>query len=472
MGRKKLGMFRMRFKFIDRVLLIGMSFLVIITKVIFMHYTNVVEQHQIDYVQMMMEKSCFNQREQFKAFVDDKVAILSALVTYPQIYEMNLEEQTEFLSLRSENFGFRHIFVMDMKGNGYYIEEGLIRNQYNEKFFMDVKNNDVYITEPYYSDDGLQAIITVCVSVYDKSDTKVGVLCGAVNLSTIQDVITRDEMLLEGDCFGLDREGNFVTNPNSGNIDGGISIFDRKNSEVSLIQQAFLWEDSRGGTIVLDGREFLAYACYLPDYTWTIVQCTPMDEVVKQYNNLTILQSVLFVSVVVLIGCVIRIIYCWNKSINESYRDSLTLCNNRAACIKMLAYLEGNTSEDVTIVFMDLNKFKFVNDTYGHDKGDVLLKIFSRALSETFGKIGFVCRIGGDEFVTILLDSSEEKVKETWQRLCERLKEENEKLDFDYTIASSYGYATRKKGETGSLEELMQLADERMYECKQVSKEK
>lgn len=308
--------------------------------------------------------------------------------------------------------------------------------------------------------------MTACVSIYDKDGYKAGVLCGAINLSTVQEVITSSEILLEGDCFILDRSGAFVTEPNYGNITVEASIYDKKNSEMSLIQQAFLWEDHRGGTMILDGKEYLAHVCYLPDYTWAIVQCTPMDEVVKQYENLTILQAILSVAICVLIFCEGRIVYKWYKSLTESYTDALTRLNNRAACTKMLAYLEKKP-KDITIMFMDLNKFKYVNDTFGHDKGDELLKVFSAALADTFGKLGFACRMGGDEFVTILLETSEEEITQTWQKLSKILQEESGKLDFEYVIESSYGYATRKKGETGSLEELMQRADERMYAYKQ-----
>lgn len=471
MGRKKLGMFQIRFKAMDRVLLAGMLLLVLVTMLIFKAYTDNAEQNQIDFVQLVMEKASLNQKDQFESYVDEKIRVLKALAGYPQISEMNREAQTEFIKSRSAKWGFGHIFVMDPSGTGFYPEEGVTRNQGGEQFFANVMNNEEYITEPFYADDGT-AIMTACVSVYDSKQQKVGVLCGAINLKSVQEVITSGEMLLAGDSFILDRSGNFVTAPKSGNIKSSVSVFDMKNSEVSLIQQAILWEDNRGGTLVLDGVEYLAHACYLPDYTWTIVQCTPMDEVVKQFDNLTTLQAVLSLAIVALIFCVLRIIYCWNKSVNETYRDALTGCNNRAACRKMLSFLEKKKSGDVTIVFMDLNKFKYVNDTFGHDKGDLLLKIFSKGLSETFGKQGFVCRVGGDEFVTILLNSGEEEITETWKKLCDRLKAESSKLEFDYEISCSYGYATRKKGEAGSLEELMQTADERMYSYKQKMKEK
>ncbi|MBQ8632628.1 MAG: diguanylate cyclase [Lachnospiraceae bacterium] len=469
MKRKKLGMFQIRFKMIDRALLAAMLLLIAVTMVVFHKYTDNAEQNQIDFVRLVMEKNAVNQAGQFETFVDEKIRVLKAMASYPEIYKMDKDQQSAFIKNRSAKWGFRHVFVVDTDGYGFYPEEALTRYQGGEVFFSNIMNNDVYITEPFYADDGT-AIMTACVSVFDAANKKVGVLCGAINLKTVQEVITSNEMLLEGDSFLLDRSGNFVTSPQSGNIRSDASVYDFKKSDVSLIKQAILWEDNRGGVLTLEGVEYLAHAYYLPDYPWTIVQCTPMDEVVRQFENLTVLQAVLLLAVAALIFCIIRIIFCWNKSVNETYTDALTGCNNRFACTKMLAYLEKKKQGDISIVFFDLNKFKQVNDTYGHDKGDLLLKIFSKSLRETFGKIGFVCRVGGDEFVTILRNSSETEMETAWAKLCEKLREESKTLDFTYEITSSYGYATRKKGETGSLEELMKLADERMYQYKHETK--
>lgn len=462
-------MFRLRFTLPDRILLVGVILLVIVTMIIFHLYTNRIEENQIDFVQLVMEKNSMSQKERFESFVEDKVALLQALATYPEIYEMDPEIQTEFICGRSEKLGFHHIFVMDLNGNGFYFDEGVVKQQRNESFYTDVMSHDVYITESFCQEDGLN-IMTVCVSVYSSGNQKNGVLCGAVDLSAVQEMIAGDEMLLNGDCFIVDRSGIYVTEPDSGNITPGKSLFDIKKSEVSLVQQTFLWEEDRTGSIVLENREYLAYACYLPDYAWTIVQCIPMDHIVQRFENMARLQTVLFAAIMALFVCIARLIYCWNKSDIEAYSDALTKCGNRAACVKMLSYLENKTSEDIVIMYMDLNKFKYVNDTFGHDKGDELLKIFSRVLEETFGQRGFVYRMGGDEFVSIQTGMPEQELKSLWKVLEEKLEAESKNLDFDYLIESSYGYAVRPKGENGSLEELMQQADEKMYVCKQAGK--
>lgn len=469
MRRKKLGMFQIRFRTIDRILLVGVLLLVIVTMVIFHAYTDNAKQNHVDFVQLVMEKNAVNRAKQFDTFVEEKIRVLEAMAGYPEIYRMDKDMQSAFIKNHSAKWGFRHIFIMDTAGYGFYPEEALTRYQGNEIFYANVMNNDIYIAEPFHADDGT-AIMTVCVSVRDGMNKKTGVLCGAVNLKVLQGVMTDSEMLLDGDSFLLDRDGNFVSKPKNGKIRSDSSVFDFKKSEVSLLKQAILWEDSRNGVIILEGEEYLAHACYLPDYTWTIVQCTPMDEVVKQFDNLNTLQAILLAAIAALTFCIIRIIFCWSRSLRETYIDALTGCNNRLACSKMLSYLEKQNHDDISIVFFDLNKFKQVNDTFGHDKGDLLLKIFSKALGETFGRYGFACRVGGDEFTAILLNSSEEEIEAVWKKLCERLREESGTLEFDYEIVSSYGYATRKRGEEGSLEALMQLADERMYKYKNETK--
>lgn len=78
--------------------------------------------------------------------------------------------------------------------------------------------------------------------------------------------------------------------------------------------------------------------------------------------------------------------------------------------------------------------------------------------------------MGGDEFVAVLLDTSEEKFLELWQQVEEALSLQSECLGFPYHITSSYGYASRAKGAAISLHMVMQLADKKMYENKALQK--
>ena len=169
-----------------------------------------------------------------------------------------------------------------------------------------------------------------------------------------------------------------------------------------------------------------------------------------------------------------------------AYMDELTGLGNRRMCEKKLTELEEKemSSDSVyAIVSLDLNFLKHTNDTYGHKKGDELIKSFSDVLSNVFSLYGTVTRTGGDEFVVILDDITEEKVKSLLAQMLEQMEEKN-KYASDVILSTAYGYAM--KGEIPSKQEkteeiklkvvdigpraVYRIADDRMYENKRKSK--
>ena len=450
---------------LDRILISIASVLIIIVLLIFNIYTDSVQKNQLELIGLVMEKMSVNQKTQFESFIDDKIKLMQTLVTYPEVYEMKDWQQKQFLGTKAKAFGFRHMFVVDTEGDGYYFSEGTHRDHSGEAFFTNIMQNDVYLTEPFYSDYS-STVMTVCVSIYNTLDEKVGVLCGAISLESIQDLITDNEVILNGKCFIIDKAGNYMTSDNSADVDGKVSIYEHPNSDVSLVAEAFTYETDMGGTIVYKGEEYLAHVTYLPDYKWGIVQMIPMTEITQRFDFMSSVQLALIFLVAGLLLCVVRIVYCWNKSDKKIYTDVLTQCNSRAACLSILESLEEQRKMSISIVYMDLNKFKYVNDTFGHDKGDELLRIFGQTLNSIFGKIGFVGRMGGDEFIAILANVSDKRIDELCKEVEKMLWEKSKTLDFPYVISSSYGYATRKKGQMESLDLILQKADERMYAYK------
>ena len=169
-----------------------------------------------------------------------------------------------------------------------------------------------------------------------------------------------------------------------------------------------------------------------------------------------------------------------------AYMDELTGLGNRRMCEKKITELEEKemSSDSVyAIVSLDLNFLKRTNDTYGHKKGDELIKSFSDVLSNVFSLYGTVTRTGGDEFVVILDDITEEKVKSLLAQMLEQMEEKNKSAS-DVILSTAYGYAM--KGESPSKQEkteevklkvvdigpraVYRIADDRMYENKRKSK--
>lgn len=142
---------------------------------------------------------------------------------------------------------------------------------------------------------------------------------------------------------------------------------------------------------------------------------------------------------------------------NEIYLDNLTGLYNR----KILEELKNNLI-NYSVFYIDLNDFKSINDTYGHDIGDKLLIEISKRIKSSIRKKDFAIRIGGDEFVVVLLESNNNLIKKFLQRI-----QEIQKCNFIYNnlnikFSLSYGYASFTL-DGNNMNELLKLADSRMY---------
>lgn len=116
-----------------------------------------------------------------------------------------------------------------------------------------------------------------------------------------------------------------------------------------------------------------------------------------------------------------------------STTDQLSMLKNRRALQEFIT-IESDKLERLknrrklilskTIAFMDLDNFKFYNDTYGHWAGDLLIQCFSNLLKKVLRRSDFISRFGGDEFVIVMTDTDEKEAEITIKRLRAELKAE------------------------------------------------
>lgn len=423
------------------------------------------KKNQVQMIQNSMEVLASNQKVQFEQFINNKVSLLQGLVKFPEIYKMDMEDQKTLIKGHSSALGFHHLFIMQDNGNGYYIEEELCRDQKNEPFFRDVMDNDVFITEPFYG--GNATTMTISVSILDEDGKKVGALCGAIELKTIEQMFRENEMFLNGKSYLINREGNYVTAKDMQRVYKKTKIYDEENSEVSLINKAFDNNADQKGVITLNGIEYQTNVTYLPEFDWVIVQCIATEDIFKDLKYIDAWRYISLSIVAIIILCVIRITLYWNQSNKKMNVDTLTGCSSRVAMQNMLEHLNSKKKYNISIIYLDLNKFKSINDSYGHDYGDKVLCVFSDVLIEIFGEIGYVGRIGGDEFMVILLNAEENEITQLCEKVEKRLQEKSKELNLKDVISSSYGIATREKGSSEILHNIVNKADERMYRYKE-----
>jgi diguanylate cyclase (GGDEF)-like protein len=123
--------------------------------------------------------------------------------------------------------------------------------------------------------------------------------------------------------------------------------------------------------------------------------------------------------------------------------------------------------ENIILVFLDLDNFKYVNDNYGHEKGDEILKEVAKTLKNMFREYDMIVRYGGDEFV-IFAEMSINDIANI-DDLLKSFKNRIEKKFKKYILSVSYGIAVFPF-DADNIKDLLNIADERMYKQKKQKK--
>jgi diguanylate cyclase (GGDEF)-like protein len=152
------------------------------------------------------------------------------------------------------------------------------------------------------------------------------------------------------------------------------------------------------------------------------------------------------------------------------YTDSLTELHNRNYFDSKIKNSLDSRQYPQTLIVADMNNLKTVNDNFGHNMGDELLKQFADALIKCIPEDSIAIRLGGDEFLIIIENTDEESAK----RLIDSIKESALKKEIQINdkvkvkLEAALGHATRFSCDIG-FDALFKIADERMYENKKKS---
>lgn len=171
-------------------------------------------------------------------------------------------------------------------------------------------------------------------------------------------------------------------------------------------------------------------------------------------------------------GSTIMMLYVYIISLNDQVSiDELTRLNNRTQLKKYIVGESSRANADKTVYYIlmiDLNKFKLINDQYGHVEGDRALIRTAEALklacSENPVKT-FIARYGGDEFIIVAKTDNEEKIKALCAEIKDTLRRLNGEAGAPYELMACIGYA-HYSGDIKNFQEALCSADEALYKEK------
>lgn len=146
-----------------------------------------------------------------------------------------------------------------------------------------------------------------------------------------------------------------------------------------------------------------------------------------------------------------------------AYSDPLSGIPNRFSCDTLIEkYIDSELPEDIGCIMIELANLSEVNSLYDHAAGNRLLKDFSAILSSSALSLGFVGRNGGNKFLAIFEDCTQEKLDAFLTRVFEKVQRHNAKadsIDMEYKV----GAALNSKEHLAKITGLIALANNRIY---------
>ncbi len=148
--------------------------------------------------------------------------------------------------------------------------------------------------------------------------------------------------------------------------------------------------------------------------------------------------------------------------------DSLTNLYNRASCLREIENATQriqNVKSSLSILYIDIDYFKNINDTYGHDVGDAVIRHFARYLKAALRETDIIGRIGGEEFIVGLPCTDIEKGLAVAEKLRKDVEEELITTDnvAPIKMTVSIGVSAYRSGEKASSMDILKKADIALY---------
>lgn len=276
----------------------------------------------------------------------------------------------------------------------------------------------------------------VCILLMDNAKRSCSVLCEAFSKDT--DLCTMEKY--------LDDKFYDIAESWKDTIAGSNCIIVKNKSDMEVVRERNpVWYRSITGasvkTIVLFPLEFKNE---LLGYIWATNFSAEAADTIKETLELTTF----------ILASEIYSFKLMDRLHILSSKDMLTGVMNRNEMNNYVDHLvNGNINKSIGVLFADLNGLKVINDTKGHPAGDELLKSAAAALQEVFS-VRDVFRAGGDEFVVMITDITEEELRQKVEKLREVSKKYSD-------LVFAIGYAFEEK--TADVRKALRIADEKMY---------
>ena len=394
------------------------------------------------------------------------------------------DENMELLVSLAANTDFERTALIEADGTAYY-DNGAIKNVAQRKYFLEAMKGQATLSDPLDSSIDQETRVILCVPVRC-NDRIIGALGGSYNVTALSQMLFNDIFDDAGYSLIVTKEGEIIAydgEPSYHKITYGDNFFDfykdrtllSKNSLVNVKKDFSAGNDGLIKIRTDSNKKSDQYIAYtrLGMNNWMICYVIPVSDAQNSYSFIKSYEGIFMSVFCILVLLLVFYIIHNNRIRNEELRhdaqtDGLTgVLNKRTTEALINEILEQRPHEKGTFIILDVDKFKEVNDHYGHAVGDIVLSTLGQTLRNYFRENDIIGRIGGDEFVIYMCKTeAKERAVTRIQALADTVKNLSFAEMNGQHVTISIGIAFAPEHGTCYMD-LYKNADTALYETKQ-----
>lgn len=394
--------------------------------------------------------------------------------------EERTEEVIQYLSEIRRSYGYESVFFVSAVTGNYYHYEGILkqidRNDPHDVWFYRFidggKSFELDVDNDQAAEDRLTIFINYRVSDFEAN--LLGVTGVGIEIDGLAAFFQERQEQYRRRMYLVDHDGVVQVHSDPGRIgqqnirrtDGIADIAD----ELLQINEAPLdaTYEGPGGTVLISAR-------YIPEIDWFLIVEQDQESLMASTRaNLvrTVIVGLASTLLIILLSA-LAVTYYHRKLEELATTDSLTGCANRrefSRRVERMIYRFGRYGTPVSMVMIDIDHFKRLNDTRGHQAGDRLLKLLTTTIEETKRPDDLLARWGGDEFVIVVeAEAGQARILAERLRYAFSIRIDGKESE-SYRVSLSMGIVELQEKE--GIEELLGRADKALYRAKKAGRDR
>jgi len=390
--------------------------------------------------------------------------------------EQNSDKITRYLDTIKNKYGMFVTFLVSEKTQSYYTQNGFLEhlspsktdNEWYFKFKKLQENHEINLDFNNNLDNSL--IMFINHKIYDNDYHFVGATGIGLKISYINDMLKRFRQDYSFTVLFVNEEGKIIL---SERTDAKIkSLYD--TPELRNLADQIIVKDSKILEYQKDGENYLLKTKYIPELDLYLLVEAKLDDFTQNVHRTFYLNLAASLLVTVIITFIIIImIRGYNEKLEFMARnDALTGLMNRNAfddSFNDFLLLSQRNNDPLSLIFFDIDNFKTINDTLGHQAGDNVLIRISELLKTRLRRTDIIGRWGGEEFIIGLINTDHQNAEVIAETLRKAFEEDSRLIHLaPFPVTASFGIATVHTGDT--IDTILTRADTAMYRAKTLGK--